>query len=139
MSGSHDIYLHKPTAEGRSSVNPESPTGEIATSPKESMRGKILLGYGTFIGKRALSTTVQEIAADGNERLATDLNNLIELGTRATLLYATGGLAAIPMAVEGIAQTVTNVRGRNRENKERAIALAEKGVRIGYGGGAYYD
>lgn len=135
-----DIFLHKPVPEGTTAVAPTSPINNVAGSPSPSTAGVILMGYGAMAAKRVFSIATAEIAANGNERLATRFSNIAEGAGRLTLIIGTQGLAAIPMAIEGISGEYTRYADRNRENQQKAIEAAEKGVRIGYGtGSAYYD
>lgn len=129
------IDMMKGRAEGTTSLSPESPTNDIATSPRTiSPKTAIAIGYGVMVAKQTISTATQEIALGGNEQLAQDITNLVNGVQTGLLAVATGGISLVGEGIGVAAQTVTRVRATNRENRNRAYERQMRGARQNYNG-----
>lgn len=144
MAGNdYHIYIHKQQREGTSVLSPESPApgSSSATSANQgflTLKGAVLLSYSKMIASKVISTTIQEMRANGNEQQATQLSNIVSGSTALISILATKGLALIPMALDASVTAFTNVQTINRENTERAYALREQGTRVTFNQGRVY-
>ena len=135
----HRIDVPMGQNNGATSVSPQNPQTNITKSPPISMRGKIAIGYGLLAARTTYQTITQEVRAGGNEELATDLENLGGALETATVLYGTGGLAAVPMGIQEIAASVVRTRTTARKNRVVNYELSLKGNRVNFNQGRAYE
>jgi len=136
----YDIYNHKPGVEGASPLNAESPVNEISTRERLKKKAKVMLKYGEMIAQRAFSTTVQELNAGGNQRLATQLTNASNIGSSIVMAIASSGTSFIPEAINGVAQTVRITRENNRQNRVARFEQELAGAKVNFNQGRiFYD
>lgn len=137
MAG-YDVYVHKQGREGISPLNPESPTNENATTPKQPITKTALLGYGSLLANRTYSTIVSEVKASGNEELATQLGNLSRGASLVAAAVATKGLSLIPEVINSAATQITRYRNAARESRVAEYEVNLKGSRVNYNQGRVY-
>ena len=126
------IDVAKGVEDGRTSVSPSNPTNSNMGSPPVSRKQAILSLYGFMLGQQVYTTAVQEIAAGGNEELATAMSNVATGVGIGVMAYATGGLSLIPQAISTGAQTYARVKSNQRENRRREMERSLKGSRVNY-------
>jgi hypothetical protein len=132
----YDVYVHKQGVEGVSALNPESPANEVATNPaRTAIKKTTMLGYGKLLANRTINTVAQEMKADGNEELATQLNNSAKAANMAVAAIATKGLSLIPQTISAVASEVVRQRAVARENKSVEIERRLKGSRSNFNQG----
>lgn len=139
MSGIIRIDVAKGIPEGQTSVSPQSPTTSTATSPSISPKSAVLIGYGAMVAKQSINIATNEIKAGGNEQLANTINNLTTGVAVGTALYATGGLAAIPLGIQAAGSMVERQLKTNRENRHKAYERQMMGSRQTYNMGGGYE
>lgn len=137
MAG-YDVYVHKQGREGISPLNPESPTNENTTTPKQPITKTALLGYGSLLANRTYSTIVSEVKASGNEELATQLGNLSRGASLVAAAVATKGLSLIPEVINSAATQITRYRNAARESRVAEYEVNLKGSRVNYNQGRVY-
>lgn len=130
----YDIYMHKGQVEDSTPLSAASPITNNTQSPSLATKGNVAVVYGAMAAKTTYRTAVSEMKASGNEILANQMSNITNFGTRAALIAGTKGIAAIPMAIEGIAQGATMTLERNRDNKQTEIENTLRGRNKAVGG-----
>lgn len=125
----YDIYMHNKPIEDTTPLSSASPTSNTAASPTISNAGKATVLYGALAAKQTYRSTVNVIRSTGNEALANNLSNAANAGGRIALIVGTKGLAAIPMVIEGVAETVERNIELQLENKQRIIENELRGKR----------
>lgn len=133
------IDMPKGVAEGQTSLSPASPTRSNVSSPSISPKGAALIGYGAMVANQSIQIATNEIRAGGNEELATAIDNTVKAVAIGTALYATGGLAAIPLGIQAAGQQVERVLRANRENRHKEYERSMMGSRITYNQGGGYE
>lgn len=141
MAYEHNIFIHKEGKPGATPLNPESPKPQQSgsTSPKKDGKNSVLLGYSAVLAKRSVTGLTQELSANGNEQLATQVGNLSKVVATAASIIATKGLALIPMTIDGAISSVTDARGTARANKTRELDRKSVGSRITFNQGRVYS
>ena len=139
MSGIIRIDMPKGVEDGSTSISPQSPQGSSLASPPISRKGAILLGYGAMTAKSVYNTAVQEIAAGGNEELATALSNATTGAGIAIGAIATGGLSLIPLGISTASQIYSREKSTQRQNRARQYEASTKGSTINWLTGGGYE
>jgi hypothetical protein len=133
------IDMMKGRAEGTTSLSPESPTNDIATSPRGVItRTQVIMGFAAGQAKQALGVYTQELAKGGNETAAQDINNITDGLLRGGAALLTGGAAIAAELPSVIAQQITRYLDVRRENENREFERSMLGANntyLGQGGG----
>jgi len=135
----YDIYMHNKPQEGTTPLTAETPTSQAAESPNLSVKSGVMLGYAAYAAKEVYNTTVEQMRLNGNESTANMMSNIANVGTKAVMAYATGGLTLIPEAISVGSQIYSDVQERKRENIIRGIENGLRGQRIAPLGGGSFD
>ena len=136
--GTIRLDVLKGVQEGQTSISPQNPKSNIASSPAISRKGIAVLAVGGLAAKQTYSTAVNEVRLGGNEALATRIENGVLVAGTVFAAIGTGGWSLVPQAISTGAQIVSRARGINRENRESSFQRAMLGSRQAYGmGGAY--
>lgn len=136
----YEIYNHKKGVEGASPLNAESPVNEIATDERKKQKFSTMLRYGDMLAQRAYSSITQEVRLNGNETLATTLNNITRVGSSITMAMSSKGLSLIPEAINASADLISVTRQNARENRLSNYQREIEGSRINFNQGRiYYD
>lgn len=135
-----DIYNHKAPREGTSPLTPESPVNEAATSTRTAVKASVLVSYGKMVAMRTVNTIAQDLRASGNEELATTLGNAVSGATLVMSAVATKGLSLIPAAIGAASSEFTQIRGRQRANRNAEFEREQMGQRLSHEQrSAYYE
>jgi len=133
-----DIYVHKRPIDGATPINAQSPVNEAAASPKKGIKSATLLGYGSLLANRTITTVVDEIRKSGNEELSTTLSNLARGGSLIAAAVVTNGLSLIPEAISSVSQQVVRYRNAARESRVARYETNLKGSRVNFNQGRVY-
>lgn len=138
MANYGDIYVHKRPIDGATPINAQSPANEAAPSPKRGIKSATLLGYGSLLANRTITTVVDEIRKGGNEELSTTLTNIARGGTLIAAAVATSGLSLIPEAISSASQQLIRYRNAQRETRLAQYETNLKGSRVNFNQGRVY-
>jgi hypothetical protein len=133
------IDIAKGVEQGQTSVSPASPRTSTAASPSISPKGAAMIGYGALVAKQSINIATNEIKAGGNEQLANTINNITTGVAIGTAIYATGGLAAIPLGIQAAGSIIERQLRVNRENRHKAYERQMMGSRQTYNMGGGYE
>lgn len=140
MAGQNDfrIFLHKEQVDGESVVSSASPVTGMGGSPKTQKQANFISKQRAYaLSMRAYNTFVQDLRAEGNEGLATNLSNVSSFAASALIAFKFPP-AAIPMAVNGVISQIQIYRNRQRETRNIEFEIEQKGVRLTRGQRASY-
>ena len=141
-NGTYEIYWHKEQS-GDTPFQPLSPQNEISTSPKNKasmIKTGTLIAMGITVAKRTINVVRSEIGAStGNERLQTNINNVMQLIGYGAAIAATGGVGIIYTGVDVALSSIQYHRELVRTNRSAKIERDLQGKRINIAkGSAYY-
>ncbi len=135
----YDIYMQKGQQEGHTPIGAQSPAPETKTagSPPLTIKSGVMIGYGLMAARRAYSTAMDEIRAEGNEQLANQISNIVR-GVGMAAIAIKAPITIIPMAISTANDIVTNALQTRRHNRRVEIERETMGNRINYMGGGVY-
>ncbi len=126
-----DIYQKRAPAEDTTPISAGNPRTNTAGQPSISTAGKATIAYGAIVARQAYQTATGEMRARGNIEMANRIENAATGLMYGTLIIGTGGKAAIPIAISGISQGISQVLERNRENEEIQLMNRLRGRQVG--------
>ena len=131
--------MHNKPQEDTTPLTAESPTSQAAESPNLTVKGGVMLGYAAYAAKQVYQTAIEQTRMNGNESEANIMSNMANIGTKAVMAYATGGLSLIPEALAVGSQVYGDIQKRQRENVIRNIENSLRGQKIAPIGGGSFD
>ena len=135
----YDIYMHNKPQEDTTPLTAESPTSQAAESPNLTVKGGVMLGYAAYAAKQVYQTAIEQTRMNGNESEANIMSNMANIGTKAVMAYATGGLSLATEALSVGSQVYGDIQKRQRENVIRNIENTLRGQKIAPIGGGSFD
>jgi hypothetical protein len=135
----YDIYMHNKPQEDTTPLTAESPTSQAAESPNLTVKGGVMLGYAAYAAKQVYQTAIEQTRMNGNESEANITSNMANIGTKAVMAYATGGLSLATEALSVGSQVYGDIQKRQRENVIRNIENSLRGQKIAPIGGGSFD
>ena len=139
--GTYKIYQQKET-NGDTPLSPQSPTNDIASSPKNNnslLRKGAMIAIGVGVARRGLSAFQSEIVATtGNEELQSKMNNVMKIVGYGTAVAIAPIAGTIMVASDLLIQNIVNQRAMNRQNKMIEMNNKLKGKRASIASGVGY-
>jgi hypothetical protein len=127
--------MHNRPQEDVTPISSASPVSNTTSSPTFNMKNTALLTYSGYAGVQTYRTVMGELKEQGNERFVTSVENIVNAGSRLAMIVGTKGIAAIPMAIEGLSSQYQMNKERERENIETRMENTLRGKRNRLGGG----
>lgn len=137
------IYQQKEVT-GDTPMSPQSPTNDMATSPKNNnltLKTGAMLAVGATVAKRGFTAFQSEVVATtGNEELQSLMNNGMQILGYATAIGVSPIAGSVLVGADILTQSIVNQRARNRRNKMIELNNKLKGKRANMASGVgYYD